>query len=141
MRGQVHASREPQDMRLQRKLGHLTTLLLAQANSVLVIGCGAGVTAGAVSISPAVEKLTIAEIEPMVPATVSTYFADYNYNVVRNPKTHVVIDDGRHFLLTSKEKSTRSPVIRSTRGSRARRRCIRGSSGRSPRITSTLAAW
>ncbi len=102
--GKVQASSEPQDMRLQRMLGHLTTLLPAQAKSVLVIGCGAGVTAGAVSISPAVEKLTIAEIEPMVPATVSTYFADFNYNVVRNPKTHVVIDDGRHFLLTSHEK-------------------------------------
>ncbi|CAN5895406.1 hypothetical protein BH11GEM2_BH11GEM2_07530 [soil metagenome] len=102
--GKVQASSEPQDMRLQRMLGHLTTLLPAQAKSVLVIGCGAGVTAGAVSISPAVEKLTIAEIEPMVPATVSTYFAEFNYNVVKNPKTHVVIDDGRHFLLTSKEK-------------------------------------
>jgi spermidine synthase len=102
--GKVQASSEPQDMRLQRMLGHLTTLLPAQAKSVLVIGCGAGVTAGAVSISPAVEKLTIAEIEPMVPATVSTYFADYNYNVVKNPKTHIAIDDGRHFLLTSREK-------------------------------------
>ena len=102
--GKVQASSEPQDMRLQRMLGHLTTLLPAQAKSVLVIGCGAGVTAGAVSISPAVEKLTIAEIEPMVPATVSTYFAEFNYNVVKNPKTHIAIDDGRHFLLTSKEK-------------------------------------
>jgi len=102
--GKVQASSEPQDMRLQRMLGHLTTLLPAQAKSVLVIGCGAGVTAGAVSISPAVEKLTIAEIEPLVPSTVSAYFGEYNYNVVRNPKTHVEIDDARHFLLTTNEK-------------------------------------
>ena len=34
---------------------------------MLVIGCGAGVTAGAVSIDPAVERETIAEIEPLVP--------------------------------------------------------------------------
>ena len=33
----------------------------------MVIGCGAGVTAGAVSIDPAVEHETIAEIEPLVP--------------------------------------------------------------------------
>lgn len=102
--GKVQASSEPQDMRLQRMLGHLTTLLPAQAKSVLVIGCGAGVTAGAVSISPAVEKLTIVEIEPLVPSTVSAYFWEFNYDVIRNPKTHVEIDDGRHFLLTSKEK-------------------------------------
>jgi spermidine synthase len=102
--GKVQASSEPQDMRLQRMLGHLTTLLAAQPKSVLVIGCGAGVTAGAVSISPAVEKLTIAEIEPLVPSTVSKYFGDYNYNVVTNPKTHVKIDDARHFLLTTNEK-------------------------------------
>ena len=101
--GKVQASSEPQDMRLQRMLGHLTTLLPAQARSVLVIGCGAGVTAGAVSISPAVEKLTIVEIEPLVPSTVSTYFSEYNYNVIRNPKTRVEIDDGRHFLQTSHE--------------------------------------
>ena len=101
--GKVQASSEPQDMRLQRMLGHLTTLLPAHARSVLVIGCGAGVTAGAVSISPAVERLTIAEIEPLVPSTVSEYFGEYNYNVVRNPKTHVVIDDARHYLLTTRE--------------------------------------
>ena len=40
--GKVQASSEPQDMRLQRMLGHLTTLLPPSPNSVLVIGCGAG---------------------------------------------------------------------------------------------------
>jgi spermidine synthase len=85
-------------------LGNLTTLLPEHAASVLVIGCGAGVTAGAVSISPDVTKLTIAEIEPLVPKTVSTYFSEANYDVVNNPKTHVHIDDARHFLLTTKDK-------------------------------------
>jgi spermidine synthase len=102
--GKVQASSEPQDMRLQRMLGHLTTLIPANPKSVLVIGCGAGVTAGAVSIDPAVERLTIAEIEPLVPRVVSTYFAEHNFNVVANPKTHVVLDDARHFLLTTDQK-------------------------------------
>jgi spermidine synthase len=102
--GKVQASSEPQDMRLQRMLGHLTTLIPAQSKSVLVIGCGAGVTAGAVSIDPAVEKLTIAEIEPLVPRVVSKYFSEHNFSVVTNPKTHVVLDDARHFLLTTSEK-------------------------------------
>lgn len=102
--GKVQASSEPQDMRLQRMLGHLTTLIPTQARSVLVIGCGAGVTAGAVSIDPAVTDLTIVEIEPLVPKVVSALFGEYNFHVVDNPKTTVVIDDARHFLLTTDRK-------------------------------------
>jgi spermidine synthase len=102
--GKVQASSEPQDMRLQRMLGHLTTLVPAQPRSVLVIGCGAGVTAGAVSIDPAVDELTIVEIEPLVPRVVSTLFGDHNFNVVDNPKTNIVIDDARHYLLTTDKK-------------------------------------
>ena len=71
---------------------------------VLVIGCGAGVTAGAVSIDPDLEHETIAEIEPLVPKVVSTYFAEHNFSVVTNPKVHVQLDDARHYLMTTKEK-------------------------------------
>jgi spermidine synthase len=102
--GKVQASSEPQDMRLQRMLGHLTTLIPKNPESVLVIGCGAGVTAGAVSVDPNVKKLTIAEIEPLVPRVVSRFFAEHNFDVVANPKTRVEIDDARHFLLTTDEK-------------------------------------
>jgi spermidine synthase len=101
--GKVQASSEPQDMRLQRMLGHLTTLIPAQTRTVLVIGCGAGVTAGAVSIEPRLERETIAEIEPLVPSVVSTYFSEHNFDVIRNKKVHVTIDDARHFVLTTRE--------------------------------------
>ena len=102
--GKVQASSEPQDMRLQRMLGHLTTLIPKQTKKVVVIGCGAGVTAGAVSIDPAVEHQTIAEIEPLVPQVVAKYFGDHNFRVVDNPKVHIRIDDARHYLLTTDEK-------------------------------------
>jgi spermidine synthase len=101
--GKVQASSQPQDMRLQRMLGHFTTLVPKSPKKVLVIGCGAGATAGAVSIDQNVETLIIAEIEPLVPRVVSEHFGEHNFNVVRNPKTHVVIDDARHFLLTTDE--------------------------------------
>src|SRR5438445_12106241 len=91
-------------MRLQRMLGHMTTLVPRQTKKVLVIGCGAGVTAGAVSVDPALEHETIAEIEPLVPRVVSTYFSQYNFDVVRNPKVHVRIDDARHFVEATNEK-------------------------------------
>jgi spermidine synthase len=102
--GKVQASSQPQDMRLQRMLGHFTTLVPKSPKKVLVIGCGAGATAGAVSIDQNVETLIIAEIEPLVPRVVSEHFGEHNFHVVRNPKTHVVIDDARHYLLTTDEK-------------------------------------
>ena len=101
--GKIQASNVPRDMRLQRMLGHLTTLTAASPRSVLVIGCGAGITAGAVSIDPRVERETIVEIEPLVPQAAAAYFGEPNFDVLRNPKVQVRIDDGRHYLLTSKE--------------------------------------
>jgi spermidine synthase len=102
--GKVQASSEPQDMRLQRMLGHLTTLIPKEPKNVLVIGCGAGVTAGAVSIEPRLERQIIAEIEPLVPRVVSEYFSEHNFAVVQNPKVTVHIDDARHYLFTTDEK-------------------------------------
>jgi len=102
--GKVQASSEPQDMKLQRMLGHITTLVPENPAKVLVIGCGAGVTAGAVSIDPMVKDQTIAEIEPLVPEVVSTHFSEHNFNVVRNPKVTIHLDDARHYLLTTDEK-------------------------------------
>jgi spermidine synthase len=102
--GKIQASSQPEDMRLQRMLGHLTTLVPASVKRVVVIGCGAGVTAGAVSIDPTVEYETIAEIEPLVPRVVSTYFAAQNFDVVANPKVHIQIDDGRHYVATLRGK-------------------------------------
>jgi spermidine synthase len=102
--GKVQASSEPQDMRLQRMLGHITTLVPKNPRKVLVIGCGAGVTAGAVSIDPMVKDQTIAEIEPLVPESVSRFFSEHNFAVVSNPKVKVHLDDARHYLLTTDEK-------------------------------------
>jgi spermidine synthase len=102
--GKVQASSEPQDMRLQRMLGHITTLVPKNPAKVIVIGCGAGVTAGAVSIDPLVTDQTIAEIEPLVPDFVAAHFAEHNFDVVRNKKVRVHLDDARHYLLTTDEK-------------------------------------
>jgi spermidine synthase len=102
--GKIQASNVPRDMRLQRMLGHLTSLTPARPRSVLVIGCGAGITAGAVSIDPEVERVTIVEIEPLVPQAASKFFNEQNFDVIGSSKVQLHIDDGRHFLLTTKEK-------------------------------------
>lgn len=96
--GKVQASGEPQDMRLQRMLGHIVTLVPEAPRRVLVIGCGAGVTAGSVSVDPEVEEETICEIEAEVPRTAGEYFTSINDGVIDNPKVRVRIDDARRFL-------------------------------------------
>ena len=102
--GKIQASSVARDMRLQRVLGHLTSLVPAKPHSVLVIGCGAGITAGAVSLDPEVEHLKIVELEPLVPEVAEKYFSKFNFDVIRSPKVRVHIDDGRHFVLTTKER-------------------------------------
>ncbi len=102
--GKVQASTEPLDMRLQRMLGHISALGHKKPESVLVIACGAGVTAGTFVVHPDVKRIVICDIEPLVPTHVAPMFAKENYNVVADGRTQVVFDDGRHFIETTKEK-------------------------------------
>jgi spermidine synthase len=102
--GKVEASTEPQDMRLQRLLGHLSALMHDNPKDVLVVGFGAGVTAGAISIHPTVERMVICEMEPLIPKIVSQYFSDANHGVAENRKVSIVYDDARHYVLTTREK-------------------------------------
>jgi spermidine synthase len=102
--GKVEASTEPYDMRLQRMLGHLPALLHGNPQSVLIVGFGAGVTAGTFVVHPSVQKITICELEPLVPPAATKYFANENHNVLNDPRTTIFYDDARHFILTSKEK-------------------------------------
>ncbi|MDQ3070839.1 MAG: fused MFS/spermidine synthase [Acidobacteriota bacterium] len=102
--GKVEASSEPQDMRLQRMLGHLPALLHPNPQSVLVVGCGAGVTAGSFVTYPSLQRLVIAEIEPLIPKVVTTYFGRENHNVVNDPRVEIVYDDARHYVLTTGEQ-------------------------------------
>jgi len=102
--GKVEASSESQDMRLQRMLGHLPALIHPKPRSVLIVGCGAGVTAGSFVVHPDIEKIVICEIEPLIPRAVAQFFRKENHDVVKNPRVKVVYDDARHYILTTKER-------------------------------------
>ncbi len=102
--GKVVASNEPQDMRLQRMLGHLPALIHPRPRSVLVVGCGAGITAGSFVLHPEVERIVICEIEPLIPAAAAEYFDYENYGVLEDARTEVVLDDARHFLVSTKDR-------------------------------------
>ena len=102
--GKIEASTEPQDMRLQRLLGHLPALAHPNPKSVLIVGFGAGVTAGTFVLHPSIERIVICEIEPLIPQVVGQYFGPQNYEVLRDPRVEVVYDDARHYILTTDEK-------------------------------------
>ena len=118
--GKIEASSEPQDMRLQRLLGHLPALLHPKPRSVLIVGCGAGVTAGTFVLHPDIERIVICEIEPLIPKVVARHFTNENHNVLNDPRVEVVYDDGRHYVLTTREKFdiiTSDPIHPWVRGS------------------------
>jgi spermidine synthase len=100
----VEATTEPFDMKLQRMVGHLPGLIHPNPKSVLGIGFGAGVSAGTFTRYPGIEKITVCEIEPVIPPASTRYFALQDYDVYHNPRTHIVYDDARHYLLTTTEK-------------------------------------
>ena len=102
--GKVEASTEPYDMRLQRMLGHLPALLHPNAHSVLIVGFGAGVTAGTFVLYPGIRRIVICEMEPLIPPTANRFFSRQNYNVLHDPRVQIVYDDARHFVLTTREK-------------------------------------
>ena len=102
--GKTEASTLFRDMRLQRMLGHLPALLHPRPRSVLIVGCGAGVTAGSFVLHPSIGRIVICEIEPLIPRVVATYFAKENYDVLHDPRVEVVYDDARHYLATTREK-------------------------------------
>ncbi|MFI5457538.1 MAG: fused MFS/spermidine synthase [Isosphaerales bacterium] len=113
--GKIQASTLPADMRVQRMLGHIAALVHKKPASVLVVACGAGVTAGTFVLHPDIKRIVICDIEPLVPTIVTPMFGKENYHVVdgiarENPHTvngkqvEVVYDDGRHFLRTTQEK-------------------------------------
>ena len=120
--GRVEAASGPQDIRINRMLGHIPALLHPHPQSVLVVGCGGGVTAGTFVLYPEVKEIVICEIERMMPELVVPFFSRENYDVIKDPRVQVIYDDARHYIFTTKEKfdiitsDTIDPWVKGTAG-------------------------
>lgn len=101
--GRPEASTYAGDVQLQRALGHLPMLLHPRPRRVFVLGTGTGMTLGATSIHPEVERLVLGEIEPGVLGVART-FADWNDHVLDDPKLEIVFNDGRNHLATTRDR-------------------------------------
>lgn len=100
--GKIEADTNPRGMVIQRMIGHLPMLFHPQPRSVLNIGLGAGVTLGALGCYP-VDELDVVEIERGV-ERVTEIWTRYNHEILKHPKVHIIIGDGRNHLFCTKKR-------------------------------------
>jgi spermidine synthase len=101
--GKTCATSVSEDMQTQILLGLIPVLFSSDPQNAVVIGLGAGITAGSVTLSDAVKRVSVIELEPKVVHSARA-FAKYNHDPMANPKVRLIIDDGRHFIAASREK-------------------------------------
>ena len=98
--GKVDASNAA-DMLTQNLLAHLPLLLHPDPQDVGIIGLGSGVTLGAALRHP-IRRADMLEISPQV-VEASAWFAAENEGALDDPRTRLVLTDGRsHLLLSSR---------------------------------------
>jgi len=89
------------DMKTQTLSAHLPMLFHRDPRAVMVLGLASGVTAGEVLQYP-VERLDIVDINDQV-VEASDFFIPWNHNVLSDPRTNLIIQDGRaHLSLTDR---------------------------------------
>lgn len=92
-----------EDMPTQLLIGHIPGLLHTNPKKVLVIGFGSGVTVGALTRHPSIERIDCLEISPAV-IEAGKFFSHVNEQCLLNKKVHIIIDDAKNFLTLNKEK-------------------------------------
>jgi spermidine synthase len=99
--GKVDASSA--DTSTQLLLGHLGAVVDKAPRRVLIVGFGSGMTVSAIARYPDIERIDCAEIEPAV-IEAAPYLEKLNRGVLRDPRVHLLMDDARNLLLTSREQ-------------------------------------
>jgi len=98
--GKVDASTV--DTSTQLLLGDLGAIFHPHPRRVLIIGFGGGMTASAVARFPDVERIDCVEIEPAV-LRAANYLRRLHRGVLSDPRLHVIVDDARNFIQTTRE--------------------------------------
>jgi spermidine synthase len=87
---------------LNRAQGHLAHLLHPAPRRSLQICFGVGNTLAAAALHPEVERLDCVELSPHVRETAKFFWT--NHGVLDDPKVHLIVDDGRNYLLRTRER-------------------------------------
>lgn len=100
--GKADASSAKNDMFTQTLLAHFPMLFHKHPEKVLVLGLASGITSGEVLYYP-IKTLDTIEINRQV-VKASEFFIPWNNNVLSDPKTNLIIQDGRaHLGLTDRK--------------------------------------
>lgn len=89
-------------VQLHRQIGLLAMALHPSPQRALVIGLGGGVTAGAASLVDGV-TVDVVELSDSV-VRGAAWFRHVNHDVLRRPNVRLRVDDGRSYLLTTRER-------------------------------------
>jgi spermidine synthase len=87
---------------LHERIGLLPLLLQRAPQDALVIGLAGGATPGALSLDPTV-RVRVVELAPAV-ARAAALFEHVNRGVLRRPNVALVVDDGRNYLLRTRNR-------------------------------------
>ena len=90
------------DMLTQKLVAHIPLLLHPNPKNVAVVGLGSGVTVGA-ALSHPVDRLDVVEISPEV-VEASAFFDAENHKALADPRTRLVVGDGRSHILLSRQQ-------------------------------------
>jgi spermidine synthase len=69
---------------------------------VLVVGLASGITAGALTLIPDIDRLDVVEIEPAIERA-ARIFEEHNHHVLDDPRVNLTPNDGRNHLLLTEE--------------------------------------
>ena len=89
-------------LKVVRLLGHLPFFINPDADTVLIIGFGIGITSSAVAEHD-VTNIDCIEICPGVKAA-AKFFSRFNKDVVADPRVKFISEDGRHYVLLTNKK-------------------------------------
>ncbi len=99
--GKADASSQRGDMGTQTLLAHFPMLVHPKPENVLVLGLASGITAGEVLHYP-INRLDVVEINYQV-IEASHFFRPWNNEVLSDPRTELIVQDGRaHLELTDR---------------------------------------
>lgn len=96
--GKIEAS-STTDMPTQLLVSHLPFLFTGnEARSAVVIGLASGITLGAATLHPELERIDVVEIEPSI-REATEFFRHVNHDALYDPRVRLLANDGRNQLL------------------------------------------
>ena len=90
---------------LEKDQTTIPLLLHPRAKSIFFLGLGTGITAGeAMSSQYGLERVVACELSAEVVTAVRKYFGEYTQDLFNDPRSTVIVDDGRHYLFATRER-------------------------------------